>query len=314
MHQNNRKETKCLWLSIFIFSLICIVLFFSLLWPEIIKHNTYQMETCQVTGLDIKSLYSCNIGKNNCARARIQQSCNSVKAHLTQLNPDKCLNDSSQCAATLNECNYGYTCCQTKCRTCTSCSESHNCHHYACHCYCSRPISNTRGFVLCQIYFDSILTLQYIRNNTHYHNNLIYPFKTKLDLAQQFIHSYNISETMKCWHPKSNMQSIVLSIDYTLWKWIIFSIFASILCIFLFIVLYLHLQKIYYKYNLDKMDILARKPPSFHSDNPSYSSIESLSDDNDDEYCPRKEKRRSHPPPIDNSYYSFNIPNVIPEI
>jgi hypothetical protein len=265
-------EYKILFITSGILFIICLGLFFGLNYPEIIRYNTFQHEICKIQKLTIKSSYNCQIKSEICVISQIKDPCDLMKNFFQNKDPEKCANDTHQCVKISNECNNGYTCCHTHCSICQSCTTDSKgrkiCSFYDCNCYCSFPIYETRGYVICDIYYDVIMLLKYKRNNINYTGIVIFPFENKLSDTKIFIKKYKIDQSIDCWHPPTNMTNIVLDIKYSTWKWVISGIFMGLLALVLLTLLFIWLRKIYYKYlaqELKNFQLFNKHPPMYNS-------------------------------------------------
>jgi hypothetical protein len=256
--RNTRDEGFCFCMSISLVITLALFfgLFFGLMYPEIYVSG-FKPTMCNLLSTDIIYRYVCSKSCSSCTQTSSSNSCSSVIGYNQALNPKQCLNGTtSQCPIQGQTCGDGYRCCAHFCQTCQSCSSScsggtckQSCTSYSCNCVCISSVSNNQCTVTCGIHYSTSLYVKYIvgynsnitvdngdgttttinsDNTATISSTYIQDFGNDLNTATNFENYHKTLKVFKCYYDPNNPYVVKLNIDYTAWKWAVFSIFGVI--------------------------------------------------------------------------------------
>lgn len=213
------------------FSIFCGT-FFGLNYKEIDVNENFILTSCLVYNKKIESRYCPKVDCGGCdQRGYLYPYCHDLNVKYSNLDPQKCVEDPSQCAnRTL--CNNGYYCCSECCSTCTSCSgsgSSRSCHSYSCNCFCCSSTPSRTCTIYPNICYNAVLSLNYSTpEDESISSFFIKDFETDLTKAEQFIQGFTLYDSYKCYYDPDQFYDVRFSVDYTTGYWVVTGIFAFV--------------------------------------------------------------------------------------
>ncbi|KAJ6527505.1 hypothetical protein B0H19DRAFT_1196135 [Mycena capillaripes] len=198
--------------------------FFGLNYPEIVRHG-WPVTRCAVLNSEIATRYCC---ETSCATASCQNApvgspqCSSLISSIASgYSPIACSSNSSSCPPQIGStCNGGYYCCNRCCQTCKSCTTS-------CNCSCCSESTHLSCTLSCPVCYTVDLQIHYSSRDGKEHDvSYVQDFSKDADKADEFFGRHMTNSTSKCWYNPANEAQVLLDISFTVWKWVVTSIFG----------------------------------------------------------------------------------------
>ncbi|KAJ6564088.1 hypothetical protein B0H19DRAFT_1140313 [Mycena capillaripes] len=212
--------------------------FFGLNYPEIVRHG-WPVTRCAVLNSAVTTRYCC---ETSCATASCQNApvgspqCSSLISSIASgYSPSACSSNSSSCPPQIGStCNGGYYCCTRCCQTCKSCTTSckkgvcsQSCNSYPCNFSCCSESTHLSCTLSCPICYTVSLQLRYSSRDGKEHNiSYAQDFSKDADKADAFFNRHMTNSTSNCWYNPANDAQVLLDISFTVWKWVVTSIFG----------------------------------------------------------------------------------------
>ncbi len=217
--------------------------FFTINYPEILQ-TYYFPKQMLVRDAVIAPRYCCTLQCGFCENATSAPSCKVMLNQAQQLDPRQCSQSNiTQCPLSGQEavCDDGYECCSQCCQTCQSCSMScagsgssrictNICTPYVCNCYCCLSTDHKKCEMMCDQCYSVTLEVMFNDNEGNVQNaSYREDFSKDLKRATTFFHEKLPGVTFTGYYKPGDPSKIILSRDFTAWKWGVFAIFALLI-------------------------------------------------------------------------------------
>ena len=217
--------------------------FFGVNYPEILR-TYYYPAPMTVSQSGITPRYCCFLDCDYCGNVPGAASCNGMVKQAESLQPAQCsASNVTACPVSgpASICDNGYKCCSECCQTCQSCTTScsgsgssqtcsTSCSSYTCNCYCCSSTNHNRCQLKCNQCYSVSMTVAFADSNAVPHTaNYTQDFGQDLTGANTFYYDHRPGITFVGYYQPSDPSVIVMSRDFTAWKWGVFSLFALLL-------------------------------------------------------------------------------------